>query len=143
MILLIVSILSLVAALVLALYGRKKLAEATRTVTLAEQTRDVARALVESAREVQDEAKHERELAGALLAHVQKLEDSLVNPRFALNLKTGRIRALRYGEEPQLVEEVKTRDPDPDCRKCFGRGWSGRARETGAVIPCPCVRRRG
>jgi hypothetical protein len=143
MILLIVSVLVLVAAVVLLLRARRKLARAKNWLSLAEDKVKLALSTLEAASTTNKETEHERELAGALLAHVQKIEDSLVNPRFALDLKIGRIRALRYHEDPRPGEEVETRDPDPDCRKCFGRGWNGRQRETGQVVPCPCIRRRG
>jgi len=142
MILLIVSVLVLLAAVGLLLWARRKLAtaegrraEAALAQAGAEETREIA------AHE-RDAAQHERELAGALLEHVRKIEDSLTHPRFALHLDTGRVRALRHNEEPNLAEEIACSDPAPECKKCFGRGWNGRRRETGRVIPCPCVRQR-
>ena len=29
--------------------------------------------------------------------------------------------------------------PTPACKDCEGRGWTGRDRKTGLVIPCKCV----
>lgn len=28
--------------------------------------------------------------------------------------------------------------PDPSCKKCHGRGFIGRNRQTGLVVPCTC-----
>jgi len=141
MVLLIVSILVLAAALVLALYGRKRFAVAAEARSIAEDLVKLAGEARAASQAARDETKHERELAGALLAHVQKIEDSLTCPRFALDLVTGRFRALPHNEEPDLATEVNAAEPDPDCKKCYGRGWDGRRRETGRVIPCVCVKR--
>lgn len=43
-----------------------------------------------------------------------------------------RIKAI--GKEFGLV----VRDPDPNCKKCFGRGYLA-VKENGEVIPCECV----
>lgn len=87
-------------------------------------------------------SKQERELAGCIMAHVRKVEESLVRPRFAMSLESGMVRALRCDEAVNAGLEVETVDPDPNCRACFGKGWTGRDRATGRVIPCKCVRRR-
>lgn len=43
-----------------------------------------------------------------------------------------RIKAI--GKEFGLV----VKDPDPNCKKCFGRGYLA-VKENGEVIPCECV----
>lgn len=137
----VLSLVVLALAVALLLWARRKLKAATNLWRAAYAEEQNSRERQEIATADRKEAEHERELAGALMVNVQKIEDSLTRPRFALNLVTGRIRALRHNEEPNLAEEVNTGDPNPDCKKCYGRGWDGRRRETGRVVPCVCVKR--
>jgi hypothetical protein len=30
-------------------------------------------------------------------------------------------------------------EPDPRCKKCWGRGWIGTCAVTGKKVPCRCV----
>lgn len=87
------------------------------------------------------EARKLMEIADAKFEAVQRIETLLIHPRFALNLETGTVRALRADEQAATALEVETVEPDRNCRECHGRGWIGRQRESGRVLPCKCVRR--
>jgi hypothetical protein len=34
---------------------------------------------------------------------------------------------------------VEIRDPKKGCKKCYGRGWTGKVAKTGQPIPCGCI----
>jgi hypothetical protein len=66
-----------------------------------------------------------------------------------LNPETGTIREYDPEELIQAKHRRQQRGlrplieleqlPDPDCKKCFGKGWTGRDVDTNDVIPCKCV----
>lgn len=41
----------------------------------------------------------------------------------------------------KLAEKIgqDVKDPEPSCKRCYGRGYVGRDSETKAPIPCKCV----
>ena len=45
----------------------------------------------------------------------------------------GRIKAMMK----RLGSEIN--DPNPNCNKCHGRGWTGRKQDSGEPIMCTCV----
>jgi hypothetical protein len=63
--------------------------------------------------------------------------------------KTGEIREYDPQELMQIKHNRKKRGlkplieleklPDPKCKKCYGKGWTGRDKDTGDVVPCRCV----
>lgn len=34
---------------------------------------------------------------------------------------------------------IMINDPNPNCKKCYGRGYLGRKADTGEPIPCTCI----
>ena len=34
---------------------------------------------------------------------------------------------------------IKIKDPKPNCKRCFGRGWTGKHADSGEPIPCTCI----
>jgi len=142
MVLMIVAILVLAAGLILLSLAWQQRRNTREQLNASDQVLKLANDMHRHSADSFAKAKEERELAGAIMAYVRRIEDSLTRPRFALNKKTGRIRALRHDEQIDLIEEIETGDPDPNCKACYGRGWDGRRRETGMVVPCNCVKRR-
>jgi len=114
---------------------------AEQYLLLSEKNCLTAQTKIEEARDFQRTAEHERETAGAILATVRRIEDSLVHPRFAMNRKTGHLRALRAHENPDLIDETEASEPALNCKQCHGRGWTARQSIGGEVIPCQCVKR--
>jgi len=62
---------------------------------------------------------------------------------------TGKIHRMTDKEVDSINEDRATRgealliklkqDAIPGCPKCFGRGWTGRNRDTGLYQTCKCV----
>jgi len=46
-------------------------------------------------------------------------------------------RRIALGEP--LLEELKCM-PDPNCRYCYGRGYTGKDTITDLYVPCKCVK---
>ena len=67
-----------------------------------------------------------------------------------MNPETGEIRKFKDTETLKKTQESRVRkgfkplieldkEPDPNCKECFGRGWIGKDVDTEEVIPCKCV----
>lgn len=60
---------------------------------------------------------------------------------------TGTIKRFdTYGELDKAIEsgdfvEVKASEPDRKCKRCYGRGHTGRNLTTGLYEPCRCLNR--
>lgn len=61
-----------------------------------------------------------------------------------MNLETGEV--ILRPSQIQVQEAMKSgkfieldNPPDPNCKKCYGRGHVGRSQESGLYIPCSCV----
>ena len=64
-----------------------------------------------------------------------------------MDTNTGKIvefendKALREAQKTGNWVELGQR-PNPGCKRCRGRGWTGRDVTTGEYIPCKCVKAR-
>ena len=114
---------------------------ARRLLAAAQEARDDAERTEASARAAELHAGGQLAQATGLRDEARRIEELLVRPRWALHLKTGRIRALLHDEEPEHLVEVEAQAADTNCRDCGGRGWAGRDRQTQRVVPCACVKR--
>jgi len=38
-----------------------------------------------------------------------------------------------------LKNNISIDDPNPKCKKCYGRGYRGKHANTGAPVPCSCL----
>ena len=123
------------AGLAMLLRGRRLLAAAQKSQADSERTLLAAGA-------AEDHIDEQLALAIGARDEALRIEELLVRPRWALNVKSGRIHALLHGEEPDLAVEVEAGEPDRDCKDCGGRGWRGRDTATQRVIPCACTKRQ-
>jgi len=39
-----------------------------------------------------------------------------------------------------LKDYIEVYAPDPNCKKCYGRGHTGRNKQTGKYLACKCTR---
>ncbi|MFH1569162.1 MAG: hypothetical protein ABIL09_14300 [Gemmatimonadota bacterium] len=108
---------------------------------VAQKARLEAEGLRKEAAIEHDEAEVERRVAKEALAEAQRIEDSLVHPRFAVN-STGQFRVLAAREE-RGEQERYCAEPNRNCKDCYGRGWTGRDHDTGQVKFCKCIKVAG
>lgn len=106
--------------------GRRGLAEAERK-------------LGEAARKAAD-AELLATTAASTMEILARIERNIVSPRVAFHQKDGTFRGLLAGEALH-GDEVEAAPPDPNCRHCYGRGWTTIDRATKARELCLCVRR--
>lgn len=107
---------------------------------------DAERKLGEAARKAAD-AEHNLSAAELLattaastMEVLARIERNIISPRIAFHRKDGTFRGLLAGEALH-GDEVEAAPPDPNCRHCYGRGWTVIDRATKARELCLCVRR--
>lgn len=139
--LLVVALVCAGAALTFWLLGRKARAAAEGEYAQTERLFLTSEAERRAAEVALQQAQRIQQIAATTFEEAKRIEELLVHPRFAMHRTTGRLRALRAHEAPDVAEELETTAPFSDCRKCFGKGWTARDRANGQVIPCVCVKR--
>jgi len=78
--------------------------------------------------------------ASGALAEARRIEEFLIRPRWALDIKAGTRRRIA-GVADFREGEVVIGQPTPECPRCHGKGWDGRDVKTGLVQPCKCCPR--
>jgi hypothetical protein len=56
-----------------------------------------------------------------------------------MDKQTGEVFKLADGEKLPPGCHLLNKPPNPKCKKCFGKGWTGRYMDTGEVVPCNCI----
>lgn len=63
-----------------------------------------------------------------------------------MNVETGEIQEFESANKLQQAMRSGTwiavdKMPDPNCRKCYGRGHLGKNLSTNLYVPCSCVKK--
>ena len=65
-----------------------------------------------------------------------------------MDVTTGKIKVFESDDELQKAMHTGNwvqlaRLPNPNCKRCYGRGHVGRDVSTGLYVPCRCVKQGG
>jgi hypothetical protein len=66
-------------------------------------------------------------------------ESVVINPHEGeiLEQESDEMAAIRFAANLMGINEIN--DPNPQCKKCGGRGYTGKLVNNGQPIPCDCI----